>query len=745
MKMAITKIWNIPKSRRGNLSDSLKRSLLYIVNPEKTDDGLLVGAVNCIPDAMLAYEQMCETKRMFGKELGRQGYHIVISCPIAEGDPQTMYQLTQEFIEHFLGERYEALFAVHMDKEHLHSHIVYNSCNMIDGYKYQYKKGDWKDIIQPITNSLCDKYGWSIMPAEYSKEPQRMSRKEYEYQKSMKDVILADVEYCMSKAECMDEFIWNLEQLGYQVKRGKHLAVRMDGMSRYRRLDTLDGSLSVQNIEETFEELRGMDVSVVVLSQTPEPIKAYEPEVESSLRKKLYDKMVRLHQLETSRFYNHAARHYQDIKRLHEIHAQYMYLVEHKIRTMDDYCRDLKRVQDRMDTITEEQKVIYKENRKLNATIRNHPENLKESQEKLEANHERLAQLKAEKKQLYKDKEMQFDIISESYYRAVVKPAFDDINKPSVPESPWKKARREKEEQIKREEARRLEEEKRRAEREAWEKKRALEEQRKKEEQERLAKEQEIHQAQQLAEQKKRDALEQKAQEMADALVEYGCHKDTILSMPDDIIALFVGSPNVSQMEFEETFARALQIMGVVADNDELYVKACAVYRENVNASEKEELGKELPDSFQEFMKLSPETQAELLCSDIESLEHVPELLQMFAESSGHQFSYASELFDVAYPIEQAARKQFVEREVKPIVQELKIAGVTANNFDRLQVDSIAPLFSYLSGNQDILQKVFFEVHRQLGVKPNFERDSRMLAQLGECTEERETRSRKGR
>ena len=102
-------------------------------------------------------------------------------------------------------------------------------------------------------------------------------------------------------------------------------------------------------------------------------------------------------------------------------------------------------------------------------------------------------------------------------------------------------------------------------------------------------------------------------------------------------------------------------------------------------------------------------------------------------------------MFDVAYPIEQAARKQFVEREVKPIVQELKIAGVTANNFDRLQVDSIAPLFSYLSGNQDILQKVFFEVHRQLGVKPNFERDSRMLAQLGECTEERETRSRKGR
>ncbi|MER8326153.1 relaxase/mobilization nuclease domain-containing protein, partial [Acinetobacter baumannii] len=74
-----------------------------------------------------------------------------------------MYQLTQEFIEEYLGDRYEALFAVYVDKGHLHSHIVFNSVSMIDGYKYQYTKGDWKNIIQPITNSLCEKYGWSVI------------------------------------------------------------------------------------------------------------------------------------------------------------------------------------------------------------------------------------------------------------------------------------------------------------------------------------------------------------------------------------------------------------------------------------------------------------------------------------------------------------------------------------------------------------------------------------------------------
>ena len=121
-----------------------------------------------------------------------------VSC--GEGDPQTMYQLTQEFIEEYLGDRYKALFAVHVDKGHLHSHIIFNSVSMIDGYKYQYTKGDWKNIIQPITKRPCEKYGWSVIPAEYTKNSERMSRGEYEYQKSLKEVMLSDVEYCMSNA-----------------------------------------------------------------------------------------------------------------------------------------------------------------------------------------------------------------------------------------------------------------------------------------------------------------------------------------------------------------------------------------------------------------------------------------------------------------------------------------------------------------------------------------------------------------
>lgn len=140
--MAITKIWNIQPSMWGTMASSLRRSLFYIANFAKTENGMLVGGVNCLPDAEAAYEQMVYTKQMEGKELGRQGYHVVIAFPKGECDANTCYQITEEFIHEFLGNRYEALFAVHNDKDHIHSHIIFNSCNMIDGYKYEYKKGD---------------------------------------------------------------------------------------------------------------------------------------------------------------------------------------------------------------------------------------------------------------------------------------------------------------------------------------------------------------------------------------------------------------------------------------------------------------------------------------------------------------------------------------------------------------------------------------------------------------------------
>lgn len=443
--MAITKIWNIAKSKDGNLSNSLHRSLLYIVNPVKTDGGVLVGGVNVMPDAELAYEQMCETKQTFGKELGRQGYHVVLSCPVGEGDPQTMYQLTQEFIEEYLGDRYEALFAVHVDKGHLHSHIVFNSVSMIDGYKYQYIKGDWKNIIQPITNRLCEKYGWSVIPSEYVKDSERMSRGEYEYQKSLKEVMLSDVEYCMSNAENMDEFIWNLKELGYEVKQGKHLAIKDGGMKKFRRLDTLDESLSVEQIEEMLAAIQGKDTTVKLI--TNDDYKTFKHWT-SEYQRSFYVKIVHLRQMEVYRFQSKAARRYQDLKRMNELQEQYSYLVNHKIESVDEMLDRHAQIEEKIADISVEQKMIYAENRKLGKVTEDEAEIIRQE------NTGRLEALKNRKKELNHELKLADSIITEALYQSYLRLEFEpETNKdketdplhPAIPESPWKKKRKDAE------------------------------------------------------------------------------------------------------------------------------------------------------------------------------------------------------------------------------------------------------------------------------------------------------------
>ena len=468
--MAITKIWYIQKSQDGDLSGSLKRSLQYIVNPVKTDNGLLVGGVNCPADAMLAYQQMCETKQYFGKELGRQGYHVILSLDKGEGNPQTMYELTEEFIQAFLGDSYEAVFAVHTDKEHLHSHIIFNSCNMLDGYKYQYKKGDWKAIMQPITNQLCEKYGLSVVPAEYVHSDERRTRQENEYQSSLKEVILADAEYCMANAENVDEFIWNLRQLGYEVKEGKHIAVKAEGMKKFRRLDTWDDSYSPECIEETLKNLHGEDVTVAPVSDDIElDITVVSPDMDYTYAEIYHHKMEMLKDIEQNRFRDKGARFYKQLKELHKTHAEYLYLSSKNVKSTFDLIKIKEDVDAKLETFGKEQKAIYASNRKLRNAIAKEPEKSYEYELKLADNEKRLAQIKADKRLLYQERKMVETILLENKggILTAIMEALEERNKvadskdakrPVIPESPWKKEKREKQERLE-QEAKRQEEE----------------------------------------------------------------------------------------------------------------------------------------------------------------------------------------------------------------------------------------------------------------------------------------------
>jgi len=137
--LAISKILNMKDCGGHFHGKHLKRSLDYVMNPEKTQDGRLVGSINCQVDS--AFEQMRATKRKFGKVDKRQGYHIILSFKEDEVNPDTAFEITRRFVEEYLGKSYEAVYVVHDNTAHVHSHIVFNSVSFVDGKKYRYEKG----------------------------------------------------------------------------------------------------------------------------------------------------------------------------------------------------------------------------------------------------------------------------------------------------------------------------------------------------------------------------------------------------------------------------------------------------------------------------------------------------------------------------------------------------------------------------------------------------------------------------
>lgn len=355
--MAITKIMNMKAAKTGNVAAHLKHSLEYICNKAKTDNGNLVGSINCLPD--FSFEQMIQTKEIFGKTGGRQGYHFVISLEPGEGNAEDMLEIMRRFAEEFLGEEYEAVYTVHNDKNHLHGHLVFNSVNMVTGKKYDYKKGDWKDIIQPITNKLCEEYGLSIVPAEYSKEPLNMNRKEWEKEQSWSDVVEADMRYCRSRANSVDEFLYFMEELGYEVKSGVHISVKAGKMKRSRRLDTIDEEFSKEKLEEYFTEEKYFgDYTEPKIYGNGLALR-YKPK--SDLQKKYYAKVYRLHVVQKYRFRYHYTRYKEDLEQMHKLQEEYLFLCRKNINSWADVFNAQRAAEKKVAEIDACKKELYKE------------------------------------------------------------------------------------------------------------------------------------------------------------------------------------------------------------------------------------------------------------------------------------------------------------------------------------------------------------------------------------------------
>lgn len=219
--MAITKILNI-KETSGNPGRHLYNSVRYIMNPEKTGDGLLVGG-NAGSEPWEVYSTMLDTKNAWGKTLGRQGYHFVISWKPGEADEQRAYAVAREFCEEYLGDSYDYVFAIHNDQGHMHGHIVFNSVNRDNGYKYRYEKGDWERHIQPVTDKVCERHGLPRLeydPGERAGKSYAQWAAEKGGKPVWKNIIRADIDAALAGTKSEKEFLERMKGQGYEVRTG---------------------------------------------------------------------------------------------------------------------------------------------------------------------------------------------------------------------------------------------------------------------------------------------------------------------------------------------------------------------------------------------------------------------------------------------------------------------------------------------------------------------------------------------
>lgn len=392
--MAITKIQCLNEAHTGNPAAHLKNALSYIQNPEKTEENVLVGSINCLPDT--AFEQMMDTKVTFGKTNKRQGYHIIISFAPGEATEEQALDIVARFAQEYLKDKYEVVYAVHNDKKHMHGHIVFNSVSFETGMKHECKKGEWKHRMQPITNRLCKEYGLSIVPAEYVKEPKNLSRKEWEREQCFRKMILADAEFCQSQAGSFDHFIFLMKRIGYQFEYGKYLSVKVPGGKWYHELDKLDERFS----KEKFRFYLDMPFSRprFVVGNTV----AIHKRGITDFQMKYYRRIYQARMVEQRRFDKHSAYLAKELERMKQLQEQYLFLVNNNIKTVEGLVTYQVLGERDVEKISERQQELYQQNRARKRSCKTE-EDIRDYQIWHMGVQAELDELKAEKKALNKN------------------------------------------------------------------------------------------------------------------------------------------------------------------------------------------------------------------------------------------------------------------------------------------------------------------------------------------------------
>lgn len=225
--MAVTKIL----ARKGRLDKAIR----YVLNGDKTNEQILCARFNCEPGWEL--KQMLDTKREYGKTDGVQYYHIIQAFKPGEIEPEQALEIAKAFAqEHLPG--YEVVIGTHIDKEHCHSHILFNSVNAETGKKYHSNVQTYYSQIRRISDRLCRERGLSVITLGEGANGKVVSYVEWlrqsRGQPTFRSMLEADLRQCIENANDLGHFFMLMEHQGYEIKHGRRLGFRLRGEERFR-------------------------------------------------------------------------------------------------------------------------------------------------------------------------------------------------------------------------------------------------------------------------------------------------------------------------------------------------------------------------------------------------------------------------------------------------------------------------------------------------------------------------------
>ena len=244
--MAVTKI----KAIRGTLS----KALAYIMNPEKTDDKMLVSSYGCATETAA---QEFEWTRKIAEQQGMNpvkiiARHVIQSFDVGEVSPELAHEIGKQFADEILGGKYEYVLTTHIDKGHVHNHLIFNAVNFVDHHAYKSYKKIYYDMRE-ASDRLCKENGLSVIPPSQGKG---MSYKEYTEAKrgtSWKQKLKQTIDRNIIMAKDYDEFLKLMQDAGYEMKPGKYISFRAEGQERFTRAKTIGENYTEERIKERIQ------------------------------------------------------------------------------------------------------------------------------------------------------------------------------------------------------------------------------------------------------------------------------------------------------------------------------------------------------------------------------------------------------------------------------------------------------------------------------------------------------------